>query len=1166
MRHPIWHLAAQRPALLGTVALLAVIVPVFAVALPAFAGGAVDGQRGAIAGLIIAASARFLTHGLRRYLAGTLSLHIQHDLRMRVLQALQRLDAAAANRVRVGQVVSRTISDLSSIQSMVALVPLLASSAVEIALIFAALVWISVPIAVIVAVQVPIVAAVAVISRRKLYAATWFAQQASADIASQVEETVTGVRVVKAFAQERREIATFTQRARALFAERMRVGRLTAHSQPSLGAIPNVALVVTIVVGGWLATQGVITIGEFLATSTYIALLARLTRMTSRMLVSVYLSRSAVDRVVELMTTAPRPEGTVRLDGAAYGVRGTVGDRLEVDIRPGETVAFTGPAGSGKTYLAQALAGVDVAAARDLRVVPGQGAGVASSAPGITAAEATAPGIALLDVVQENRPTVVLDEAFLYSTSIAENIRCGYPATDAQVRHAAQIACAVDFIEQLGGFDTVVGERGLTLSGGQRQRIAIARAVVRNPCFLILDDATSAIDAATEARIVANLRAERGKGDLTTVIFSHRPSTLALAERVIPLPAPPTAELWPDVAPEAPATGANPPPKALTLTLPPAAEPPRISQYTAPFGLASLMRMIPGLLAAVVVTLLLTVLADVGLPSFVRHAIDAGVAHGDMTIVWWTAAAALVVVVVSWGAQVANTILTTRAGERLLYALRVRTYRHLNSLGMDWFEANASGRIMTRMTTDIDTLSSFLQTGLSQAIVSFSVLVGVLAMLVVTDLRLTAVVAVFVPLIAVASWQFRRVSARLYRAARAQVSTVNASFQEAMTGLVTGQAYGYAPAVEQRIRRDSAEYRRLRCRAQAAVSVFFPGISWLTELAQAAVLATGTDMIAHGQVSQGAVVAFSLYLTQFFGPVQQLSQIYDSFQQANVSLGRIGELLGERPSITSPPTATNAPGSVVPPLTGSAGPVRLDAVSFAYGRGNRGPVDSAEHDLRAVSVNFTGTTAVVGHTGAGKSTLLKLIDRWYDPTAGEIRYRDQPITAIPVQTWRRSIGYVPQEAHLFRGDVASNIAYGLPEATPEQIEDAVRRIGGIGVLSSIPGGFRAPVTERGTELSAGQRQIIALARAELLDPQVLLLDEATATLSEEVEHTVVAATKATAAGRTAIIVAHRLTTAQSADRIVVMKHGEIVEIGSHCELLEQGGPYAELWAAAHPGK
>lgn len=1176
MSAPLLAALRQHPLMLAGVAFFTVALPVVAVVIPLFAGAAVDGKEGAIGGLLLATTARFAVQGCRRFLSGTLSIRVQHSLRMAVMRRLQSIDAAEASRLSTGQLVSRSISDLGQIQSMLAMFPVVLSGFVEVLLISVVLVWMSPPIAVLMLAHIPVMFLIAARSRRRLYPATWLAQQQQADIASHIEQSVTGVRVVKNFAQQPAMISRFDGLARVLYGLRMRVGRLTAIFQSALSSIPNAMLVATIVLGGWLALRGDLSLGEFLAAATYVTLLARLIRMTASMLVTVFLARAAVRRVEEIMDLPVRPQPAAdNSKRPALGLRGHIPARtptdapLHIDIPAGSHAVISGPAASGKSFVARALAGLDSAASSDLSVV----------LPDAT----TRP---LLDLPEPQRPVVVLDEPFLYSATIAENIRLGLDASDSEVMDAARIACADEFIDRIGGLGTVVGERGLTLSGGQRQRIALARAVLRRPSVLILDDATSAIDAATERRILDNLG--EVAGDMTVISISHRLEDGALppgapADTIlIDLPTPPRQELWPDNPPKPLTNQAEPP--AGVDGLKDGLEVPTVADYTAPFSIRSLISLVPGLLAAVVATLLVTVIADVTLPSFIRHALDDGVAQGDQSVVNRTALIALLIVAVSWIALSLNTVLTMRAGERLLYALRLRSFRHLNRLDMGWYETQSSGQIMTRLTTDIDSLSNFLQSGLSQFIVSVTVLLGVLGMLVYTDLTLTGITALFLPVIAVAAWVFKRVSSRLYSEARSQVSQVNSTFQESITGLVTAQAYGYAPALFQRLEAESLEYRRLRTKAQAAVSVFFPGINWLTDLAQASILALGASLVASGQTTQGAVVAFSLYLTVFFTPVQQLSQIFDAFQQAKVGLDRIGIFLRTQPGVPTRGTA-NTPASVGSPA------IVFDDVAFAYGlstdastpTGTGAKANGTPHSEHApvkspvveLSARFEGTTALVGATGAGKSTIAKLISRWYDPQQGQILADFSPeiegddtqrngtravnIADVDLQAWRRTVGTVPQEPHLFPTTVAENIAFGKPDATRAEIERAVTAIGGEEIIATIPGGYLAPVAEQGQGLSAGQRQIIALARAELIQPAVMVLDEATATLPADVERTVVQAIAQAASGRTAIIIAHRLSTAARADRIVVLDHGRIVESGTHHELLNSGGYYARLW-------
>ncbi len=1132
--------------LFAAVVVFSVLLPTIELLLPLLAGASVDGSTRAIGLLVAVACARFVTQALRRFLSGTFSVRTQHSLRTRMFAAIQAVDENAARSFGTGQVISRTITDLTKVQGMVAMLPLMASSMLELVLIFAVVLWISPPIAGIVAVQIPLLFAVAYASRTKLYGPSLASQRQAAVVAEQVERTVSGVQVMKSFAQEPREIGRYRRESARQYGINMRVGKLSAIFQPALSALPNVALVAAIALGGWLAMRGAISVGDFLAVSTFITMLARLTRMAAGMLVNVHVTQPCADRIFEIIDSPPRPTGTTPVRDP-MGFVGSVPiapgqPPIRLSIAPSSTTIVEGPVASGKTRLAHALAGLNTQDATNIQVV-----NATDDRP-----------IPLLEVQEPDQPALVMDEAFLYSGTIRENILLGFSATDAEVWEAARLACADRFIQEAGGLDTVVGERGITLSGGQRQRIAIARVLLRAPHTIIFDDATSAIDQATEAQILANLRTAVSRP--TVIYISHRADGgFRDPDQTISLPA---------ARPVAPA--AEIPATAETSTVSdgaadPAGYPsvePRIADLDdgGRFRLRTLFAMVPGLIAAVVVTLFLSSAADIALPTFIRHAIDGGVADNDMGALWITCGAALLVVALSWGAQIANTVLTTLTGERLIFTLRNRLFRHITGMDLLWFHRQSSGRIMTRLTTDIDSLSNFLQSGLSQTIVSATLALGILGMLIGTDLTLAGIVALFLPVIVVATVAFRVISRRLYTRARSQISQVNATFQEALMGLPTGQAFGYGAALQTRLENESREYLRLRTHSQTAVSLYFPGINLLTQLAQAAILSAGGALIANGQTTEGALVAFSLYLTMLFGPIQQLSQVFDQFQQASVSVSRIRELLNERPAITSPADA-ELPAFVKGPA------IRYEGVIYKYSNNKHG--EHGEHSETGeptldIDHTFRGTTAVVGATGAGKSTLLRLVNRFMDPTEGAVLANGTDIRTFDVRGWRRCIGTVPQEPHLFAGTVAENIAYGTDDANHTnlaEVQAAVERIGGERILQTIPGGLSARISPGTSTLSAGQKHMIALARAEYIRPAIMLLDEATANISDEEEAQIVEAINRVTRNRTALIVAHRLRTAARADTIVVMDHGRIVEIGEHNNLLQNGGPYAELWNA-----
>ncbi|KAA6221794.1 ABC transporter ATP-binding protein [Streptomyces albofaciens JCM 4342] len=1178
--------------------------------------------------LIVAALAVYGLTYVRRYYGGRLALDVQHDLRTRMFRSIARLDGHRQDELSTGQVVGRATSDLQLIQSLLFMLPMMIGNVLLFAISLVVMVVLS-PLLTVVALAVaPALWFIAQRSRNRLYPATWYAQGQAAAVAGVVDGAVSGVRVVKGFGQEEQEAGKLRTVSRRLFAGRLRTVRLNARYTPALQAVPSLGQVAMLALGGWLATNGQITLGTFVAFSTYLAQLVAPVRMLAMMLTVGQQARAGVERVFELVDTEPvieeRPDAhelpadapaTVEFEHVSFGYGNgrPVLEDFSLRIEPGETVAVVGASGSGKSTVSLLLPRFYDATAG--RVLVG----------GHDVRDLTLESLrAAIGLVPEN--------SFLFSDSLRDNIAYGTPdATDEQIRIAARAAQADGFISALpDGYGTEVGEQGLTLSGGQRQRVALARAILTDPRLLVLDDATSAVDARVEHEIHEALRSVMA--GRTTLLIAHRASTLALADRVAVLDggrlvdigtreeleercelyrrlltdpeelgreepggtdrdpagakaenaAPDhrvqgiTPELWDrtgketdtEAADAAPGMPATPELLARVAALPPATDTPDIDEERAArpeksYGLRRLLRGFGGPLAVALALVAVDAVAGLLLPVLIRHGIDDGVRRAQLAGVWTAAGLALFVVLVQWAAQVGSNRMTGRTGERVLYALRVKIFAQLQRLGLDYYERELTGKIMTRMTTDVDALSTFLQTGLVTAVVSVLTFFGILVALLVIDVQLALVVFATLPPLIIGTYFFRKQSVKAYELARERISVVNGDLQESVAGLRIVQAFRRERDGADRFAERSHAYRAARVRGQFLISVYFPFVQLLSSAAAALVLIVGAGRVGEGTLTAGALVAYLLYIDLFFAPVQQLSQVFDGYQQAAVSLGRIQELLRE-PTTTPQPERPRAVGEL-------AGEIVFDDVHFRYGgtdepgagasQGSGAPDGSDATALSGVSLTIPAgqTVAFVGETGAGKSTLVKLVARFYDPTSGTVRVDGTDLRELDLTGYRHRLGVVPQESYLFAGTVRDAIAYGRPDATDAEVEAAARAVGAHDMIAGLDGGYLHEVAERGRNLSAGQRQLLALARAELVDPDILLLDEATAALDLATESAVNEATDRLSGRRTTLVVAHRLTTAARADRVVVLDHGRVAEDGTHAQLLARGGRYAELW-------
>ena len=541
-------------------------------------------------------------------------------------------------------------------------------------------------------------------------------------------------------------------------------------------------------------------------------------------------------------------------------------------------------------------------------------------------------------------------------------------------------------------------------------------------------------------------------------------------------------------------------------------------------------------------------------PFLSQKGIDDGITPHDWTALIVIGLLAILMVVLSAVASGARVATTGRVASRVMFALRVRVFAHLQRLSLDYFTEEKAGVIMTRMTSDIESLQQLLQDGLPQLALQGLTMVIVTVVLFAYNVELALItVVMIVPLVTGLSLWFRSASDKGYNRVRDGIAAVLSDLSESLSGVRVVTGFNRARNNVLQHRNVTGVYRDANDHTAHLAATYGATTEFVGLLGQAILLLIGGNMVRDGNLSIGELAAFIFYLNSFFGPIQSMVQQYNLYQQGQAAIVKLDEVLSTRPTVEEADDAV-----VLPPIEGA---VSLEHVSFGYD-----PATPVLHDV-TLHIAAGETIALVGPTGAGKSTIAKLVTRFYDPTAGRVTIDGHDLRDVTLESLRRQLGVVPQEPFLFAGTMRDNIAFARPGATDAEVEEAIERVGLTELVDRLPHGVATPVHERGVSMSSGERQLVALARAFLAGPRVLVLDEATSNLDLKSETKVEAGLDALLDGRTAIIVAHRLSTAMRADRIAVVDDGRILELGSHTELVALGGRYAEMFEAwtAHLG-
>src|SRR3954471_16798713 len=565
-------------------------------------------------------------------------------------------------------------------------------------------------------------------------------------------------------------------------------------------------------------------------------------------------------------------------------------------------------------------------------------------------------------------------------------------------------------------------------------------------------------------------------------------------------------------------------------------------------GLVVLLRPYRARVVLMFIALVLGTAATLAPPPLAKLAIDDGIVPGDLATLDWIVVAFLASALVYWACSYAQTWLVNWVGQRALQDLRLQIFQHLQAMPVGFYERVPAGVLISRMTNDVEALSSLVTDTVITLFSASLTLLGTIVILVVLDLKLALMTFLIFPVMAAGSLAFRIASADAYRRTRETIGAITAYLQETLSGIRVVRSFGRDPRHDRRFARlneDNREANLLTVRLNAA---YFPSVEMVSALATVGILLYGGVQVINGDVEIGVLVGFIAALNGFFDPINQLSQVYTTYQSGMAALDKIFELLDRDATLLDAPDAIELPRL--------RGEIVFDDVSFTYRT-----ADETVTALSDASIDIPPgqTVALVGPTGAGKSTFAKLVARFYDPTEGRVLVDGHDLREVQASSLRAQMGIVPQEGFLFSGTVFDNIAFGRPGATEEEVWAAAEAVGADDFLRALPNGLHTEVGERGAQLWAGQRQLLAFARALIADPRILVLDEATSNVDLHTEGRIETGLRRLLAGRTAIVIAHRLSTIRQAGRIVVLDHGRIVEQGTHEDLLEAGGPYERLY-------
>ena len=1094
-----------------------------------------------------------------------LEYQIEFDLRNRLYEHLQRAAPRDLDAVSTGQMVTRALSDLELLQVLLQVIPLLAAGVPALLGYAVYLGFIHLPLTLVAVSLFPVNGYLVNRIRPRLWGLAFLGLNQRAEVTTAIDEPVRGIRVVKSFGAEERERARVRDAAAKAYEFVLTRVRLEARFDLLLRAAPVLVRAGLLLFGARLVVNGSITLGKFLIFYTFIVEGTYIAQYLDELVSLWQLAKTGAGRISQLLAVAPGavdtpfhplPEGSTGLElhrvAVGFGETTVLAD-LDLAVRPGSMTVLTGGPGSGKSTVAALAAGLLAVSEGDVRL------------DGVD--------VRMIDPVDMHKAVhLVAEEPFLFARSVRENLTIGALAgaldpdvhvDDRALRAALVAAGAAEVVDDLpGGLDEELGDRGMTLSGGQRQRLALARALVAPPRVLVLDDALSAVNPAREVEILRSIRAHAPSTAILCI--TRRPGPKQLADDVVELP--PAGSHRPVAAPfdvEAPeaalfaevaaATPYDPRLLEIIQGLKLSGDAPEFpdgeSTRTdlAP-SLGNMLRPLRKRVVQAVAALLL--LTAIGLaPEFVFGEAADYVRAGNTRATDLLALGLFLVAFAVGAATFLFRITSAKVNQSVLYGVRRRVFQRLSSLGVDYYDRELPGQVSAKVVHDVDQLSRFLGTGFGepgayQLASSGALFLGAMGIITFLSVQVAVVVVPFALIVLLLTWGQIGIADRAFATSRRRLGEVVSRLQEDFAGRYVIKAFG----AERRARLDfessTQSLRAARKWTATVTNTYASLVQLMLALVIAATFWRAGHLALAGAITVGTVFSVRLYLDSALRPIRQLGRLWQQYVQARVSLRQLAQ------PFAVPILPTVEPDAVAcPPLTGA---LAFEGVSFTY----PGTVRPVLHDL-SFAVDAGRVVAVVGYTGAGKSSVAKLLGRIYDPTAGRVALDGLDLRSLDLTSYRQRLGIVPQDAFLFRGTVQSNIAYGRPTASLDEVRAAAEGVGALPTLLELEGRFGATVEEEGRNLTAAERQLIALARMWLVEPDILVLDEATASLDAETEAAVLDAV--CGLGRTTILITHRLAVAERADEVLVIDAGRLVERGRHADLLAAGGAYSSLW-------